>query len=448
MAACVHGVAANNTANNAALTTGSFTPAASDLLVAFAIVTGQASGGTFTDSQGLGWTQVASAFNNASGNTLVCCVANALAANSGMTVTFTPAGAPTSTGCCIAVVRVSGMTRTGLTNAVLQTAKQENQTANTAPTSTFPNSVNTSNPTIGCCAHSAGAATLTAPTNWTERTEVAYTTPATTIETCTRDSGFTGTQITWGSGVINPHCNIILELNTAAPGVSFDLAANSGDQAAASSYSGAAVWNGTSRMLSVDVSMLGPGVTVTAMTYGGATCTFIGSKSTVTSLGGVESWRICSSDSGAPAAGSNTLAITLSGSIEFVAEWVSRTGVHQTSPTEAFNSAQATNVGAADATVSITSIADNCVIHGALVANDTSVTANQTSRNNVPGTLGSGANEDTGPITPAGATTVSWTGVGAGATWAIVGYAVRPLAASSGGAIVNPYFYRQIAGAC
>jgi len=218
----------------------------------------------------------------------------------------------------------------------------------------------------------------------------------------------------------------------------YNAAGNSGDQAAASSYSGAAIWNGNNRCLSVDVSMLGPGVTVTAMTYGGATCTLVGVQSTVTSFGRVEQWRIIQSDPSAPAAGSNTLSITLSGSLEFSVEWVAYENVHQTSPTEGFNSAQATNAGAAtDASVAVTSVADNCWIHAAVVANDTSITANQTSRNNISGTLGSGANEDNNAdVTPAGATTMSYSGMSITTTWAIGGYALRPLSAVSAAAAV------------
>lgn len=226
--------------------------------------------------------------------------------------------------------------------------------------------------------------------------------------------------------------NMIIGPGTVT-GIAFDVAGNSGDVAAANTYSGSASWNGSNRILSVDVSLLGAGTTVTSMTYGGATCTKIGSRSTVTSLGSVECWRICSSDSGAPGTGANTLVVNLSGSIEFTVEWASYTGVNQTLPTEGFNSNQATNgVGTADATVSITSIADNCWVHAAIVANDNSIIANQTSRNNISGTIGSGANEDNNAaVTPAGSTTMSYSGVGSFITWAIAGYAIRPLAASS-----------------
>lgn len=221
-------------------------------------------------------------------------------------------------------------------------------------------------------------------------------------------------------------------LGTVNDGIQFNAVGTSGDQAAASSYSGAAVWNGNNRFLAVDVSMLGAGVTVTAMTYGGANCTLIGVKSTVTSFGRVECWGIKSSDSGAPAAGSNTLVVTLSGSLEFVVEWVSYKEVNQTTPTEAFNSAQATNSGSAtDASVVITSITDNAWIHAAVVANDTSITANQTSRNNIAGTLGSGGNEDNNSLVHPGAVTMSYTGMGITATWAIAGYAIRPYTAKA-----------------
>lgn len=230
--------------------------------------------------------------------------------------------------------------------------------------------------------------------------------------------------------------------------VTFEAAANSGYTAATTSFSGSASWFRDNRLLAIDVSMFGPGVTVSSMTYGGAACTLIGAQSTVTSFGRVEQWIIKQSDSGAPGTGANTLAVTLSGSVAFAITWTAYSGVHQTVPTEAFNSAQATNVGAADATVNITTVAVNDWVHGAIATNDTAITANQTSRNNVTGALGSGADEDTGPIASPGATAISYTGVGALATWAIAGYAIRPTTAVSVGGPFPHYIHRanELAG--
>src|SRR5262245_56919245 len=132
MAAVVLGVTAANTGNNAALTTGSFTPAAGDLLIAFCGATGQGLSGTVTDSQGLGWTNVAQADKNTNADRMIAAIANAPAAASAMTVTYTPAGSPTSTGVVIIVQRVSGMKRFGASairklSTLINRATQDNQ---------------------------------------------------------------------------------------------------------------------------------------------------------------------------------------------------------------------------------------------------------------------------------------------------------------------------------
>lgn len=217
----------------------------------------------------------------------------------------------------------------------------------------------------------------------------------------------------------------------ATSGIEFDAASNSGLQTAQTTYDFNRTVTGTNRFLAVDVSILSAGQTVTSVVddvAGGAVAmTFIGARSTVTSFGRIETWGLA-----APASGTKSIRVTLSGSVTSVGMAVSYKNVHQTSPFEAFNSNQGTNVGAADATVDITPIADQTWIHAAIATDDASVTAGQTSRNNVSGgaTL-SGADEDKGPISPAAATTMSYTGVGALATWAIAGYAIRPISASS-----------------
>lgn len=217
---------------------------------------------------------------------------------------------------------------------------------------------------------------------------------------------------------------------TGVSGIAFDAAANSGYQAAASTYTFNRTITGTNTFLAVDVSLLSAGQTVTSVIddFGGANTSlvFIGAQSTVSSVGRIECWGLAGA-----ATGTKTIQVNLSGSIASAAVAASYTNVHQTVPTEAFNSAQATNVGAADATVNVTTVADNCWVHGAVATNDTAITANQTSRNNVTGAGGSGANEDNNaPKTPAGIVTMSYTNVDALATWAIGGYAIRPVDAS------------------
>lgn len=213
-------------------------------------------------------------------------------------------------------------------------------------------------------------------------------------------------------------------------GIAFDAASNSGYQAAQSTYTFNRTCTGTNLYLTVDVAILSAGQTVTSVVDdsggGNVNMVFLGARSTVTSFGRIESWGLAG-----PATGTKSIQVNLSSTVISAASAVSYSNVNQISPTEGFNSNQATNVGAADATVSITSVADNCWIHAAVATDDASITANQTSRNNVTGAGGSGADEDTGPITPAASTAMSYTNIGALATWAIVGYAIRPFGSSN-----------------
>jgi hypothetical protein len=240
-----------------------------------------------------------------------------------------------------------------------------------------------------------------------------------------------------GTAVFNDSAtNVAQELATlrfalrpaAAAGIALDVASNSGYQAVASTYSWSHTCTGANGFLAVDVSLLSAGQSVLGVTYNGVSLAFIGARSTVTALGRVECWGLVN-----PATGANNIVVTLSAAIASASTAVSYTGVNVDPPTEAFNSAQATNGGAADATVTVTTISDNCWVHAALITDDGSVTANQTTRNNVTGAVGSGADEDNNAaITPAGAQVMSYTNVGAAQTWAIAAYAIRPIADTEG----------------
>lgn len=202
----------------------------------------------------------------------------------------------------------------------------------------------------------------------------------------------------------------------------FDYASNSGYQAASSTYSWTHTCSWSDRFLAVDISVFSvPGTTVSSITYNGVALSLIGLRSSVTGALHVECWGLVN-----PTSGPNTIAVTLSTSVISSGTAVSYSGVDQTTPYEAFNSNQATNVGAADATVSITTITDNDWVHAVVATDDGSVVAGQTSRNNVTGAAGTGANEDTnGVVTPAGIQAMSYTGVGAAATWVIGSYGLR-----------------------
>lgn len=204
-----------STTNAATYLSGSFTPTTGNLLVAFAGATGSTgANATMTDSLGIGWTLIASCVKATSADTLYVFVSNRFATGSAMTVTFHTSGGGTASGCIIFVAQVTSMTRAAK-DASRQTAVQSNQAAAGTPGPAFGVSALTGNPTLGCIFNATNPATMTTPTNWTERQDVGYATPTTGGEYVTRDSGFTGTTVTWGSTSGSAFCSLIIELDTS-----------------------------------------------------------------------------------------------------------------------------------------------------------------------------------------------------------------------------------------
>jgi hypothetical protein len=205
---------ATSTAAAESYVSNSFTPAAGDLLVVFVVSSNTVATGTMTDSQGLGFTKIESAVYASSSHSVYAFISNATAAASSMTVTFNCTG-DAGTGAAIAIARISGMSRTG-SNAVKQSAKDDNGVFGTTPHAIFAASALTGNSTLGMVGGSLNPPALTPPTNWTERAETGYNTPTTGLEYVSRNSGFTGTTITWGSTFGAAYGVLIVELDTSA----------------------------------------------------------------------------------------------------------------------------------------------------------------------------------------------------------------------------------------
>lgn len=217
-------------------------------------------------------------------------------------------------------------------------------------------------------------------------------------------------------------------LSVVDTAIAFDTSTNSGYQTAQSSYSWSHTCSGNNRYLTVGISMLSVGgSSVSSITYNGVALSLIKAQASVSGAVRAELWGLV-----APVSGSHTITVTLSASLDSIGGAISFANVAQTTSVEASNSATATNVGAADATVDVTTVADKDWVIDVVATDDTSITvgAGQTSRNNVTGTLGSGAMSTEGPKTPAGVVTMSWTSVAALATWSTVSVALIPVSAS------------------
>jgi hypothetical protein len=101
-------------------------------------------------------------------------------------------------------------------SAVRQTAVEQNQGAAT-PGPAFTTAALTENLTLGYVFNASNPAAVTEPTGWTERRDNGYNSPTTGFETVSRNSGFTGTTVTWGSGSATAFCSIIVELDSNGP---------------------------------------------------------------------------------------------------------------------------------------------------------------------------------------------------------------------------------------
>ncbi len=230
MASCTTGTSAVNTAAGA-LTSAAFTTAAGDLLVAISISTaansGNNQGGVFSDNGGLGWTNIITVKGQTNLATMTLAVANNfdVAQTTTRTVTWTPTA--TSNGSGFMVWRVSGMTRRGADairqiGTVDQVGVEANQAGGGTPAPTLPAAALTGNPTVGAVANAVSPAALTFPTSWTEDIDTGYSSPATGLEAVHRNSGFTGTTVTWGGASATDFCSMIAELDTTSQVVDED----------------------------------------------------------------------------------------------------------------------------------------------------------------------------------------------------------------------------------
>jgi hypothetical protein len=214
MAAVTHRVTTPDTGNLTNVS-GAFTPSVGDLLVVFVTVEGNTVDRTLTSSiGGFTFTQIRKQLFRTSADAVYVYVSAALVTSAtSQTVTINGTGS----GSIISVYSVSGMTRVN-SAAVRQQGGQSNQTTGTTPAPAFAGNALTANCCIGAIANATNPAGMTAPGSWSESQDVGYTTGAVTgMETAFRNSGETGTTITWGSTSPSAFASIIIELDISVP---------------------------------------------------------------------------------------------------------------------------------------------------------------------------------------------------------------------------------------
>ncbi len=216
MAATYRASAAGGNTSGAA-PTATITPAARDLFVVYCAASGNANGAPeCTDDNGGTYDLIGTAPFGLSANMMSVFVRTTLLTNTTSTTVTVTTG--TNTAAEVVVVAVAGMFRTG-SQAVRSTGSQSNQGAAGTPESVLEIAALTGSMTLGAVANSTTPATMTTPTGWTERQDVGQSSPSTGLEVVTRDSGFTGTTITWGNTSSTAFASFVLELDNRAASV-------------------------------------------------------------------------------------------------------------------------------------------------------------------------------------------------------------------------------------
>jgi hypothetical protein len=200
---------------NSGTKTVTATPTASDLIALILGHTGSTSAAAPTDdnTDGLGtYTLAQSNVYTTSGNFLAIYVRDALIGSATSTIFSHAPGATSGGG--VAVIRITGMTKTG-TLAIRSVGGQDNQTSGT-PTVTLSNTALTGNPVIGAVMGNSNPLSITPPTSFTEQTDVGYTNPNGGLEVATRDSGHTSSTVAWGTSLSNDFASSAVELDASA----------------------------------------------------------------------------------------------------------------------------------------------------------------------------------------------------------------------------------------
>lgn len=208
MATVTHAIATANTANVETYTVGPFTPAANDLLVVSISISGTAVTPVVTTDDGLTFTVIGNGTT-----TEYFAIANQLANAVSQTLSIVVTG-DAGTGCNASIERVAGMTKTGTT--ANKQSSHAGGVSGVPPEDSFDTAVQTGNPTIVFARINATAPLVTPPSGWTEQADISHLTPTTGLEVATRDSGFTGTTVTWGSNAGAAWGANLLELDASA----------------------------------------------------------------------------------------------------------------------------------------------------------------------------------------------------------------------------------------
>jgi hypothetical protein len=240
-------------------------------------------------------------------------------------------------------------------------------------------------------------------------------------------------KIIFSFGIIAVFGLFVLSPRPAQAAIAFDASSTSGTDFAsnATSLSWTHTTIGNDRLLFVACGMndsADADANVTNVTYGGVAGTEIRRDVATVGADGSEIWYKVN-----PALGANTVSVTFAGTVSRAGcAAVSLTGVDQTNPLDAHNGITFANNAAPS--VSVTTVADNAWILDVIYVNlsntfgDAVPGAGQTERFEINAFFDQLDGSSEGPVSPAGATSMSWSGLDISAASSISAASFKPAA--------------------
>lgn len=191
------------------------TPTVNDLIILIFGHSGNTADPGLSDNQGGAYTILEDELTDTGASRFGIAVRNSLVASAVSTIYTTAPGATTGGG--LTVLRVTGMSRTSA-SAMRQAGRQAFTTAATPTVPMDAGAILTGNSVIGAVWNQTNPATMTPPASFTERSDLGYATPTRGMESASRDSGETGSTITWGSASASSYAAVVVELDASAAG--------------------------------------------------------------------------------------------------------------------------------------------------------------------------------------------------------------------------------------
>jgi hypothetical protein len=202
----------NTTNQSTAYLGNAGTPAANDILICYVMCSGRNAVGTLSGG-GWTWNLLLSRLKNGNADIISIWYAHATAATSTQP-SYLPGAA--ATGCIISCVRVTGQEGTNVPY-IRQIATGAASTAN--PTAVFGVAPLTDNGILTFASNQTNSTTQwTAPASFTEISEVAYNTPANSLQTASRGSGQTNATLTWTNANTTAWVTYAIEIYTSGTG--------------------------------------------------------------------------------------------------------------------------------------------------------------------------------------------------------------------------------------